>query len=184
MLMSEACSNQKKGPIRGPHLHPQQYGISKRSCYNSIPAETKLLHRYLYKWNHIKILSCNKFYGKNNIYVINKNKIVRDASKFHVVMLADMWVYFFTDQTTVAGNAAWVDFAASCSSATPPNYKAVATTWNLASPAAILFLLIRWLLFYIILGFLEEFVFYEYVVWFLQKKVNIFHVTYGVQIIV
>ena len=31
--MSEACSNQKKGPIRGPHLHPQQYGISKRSCY-------------------------------------------------------------------------------------------------------------------------------------------------------
>ena len=33
MLMSEACSNQKKGPIRGPHLHPQQYGISKRSCY-------------------------------------------------------------------------------------------------------------------------------------------------------
>ena len=53
--MSEACSNQKKGPIRGPRLPPQQYGISKRSCYllckmkavnaTDGPLNTKYLHQ-------------------------------------------------------------------------------------------------------------------------------------------
>ena len=55
-------------------------------------------------------------------------------AKFHVVA-ADIWVYFFSDQTTVAGNTAWVHSAAAATPSSAaiysPNYKAVATTWKL-----------------------------------------------------